>query len=261
MMPKLGSTFATCAAVAFLSLTGCYTYHPWGTHPGMMAPNGAPMFPPMQPVPQSTFVMPGDTAGSPAGGTPVGTPQSTFVPNSELNAPEPGGAAASGVASPVPVPREPGENAAQAPTGLETSSFSPPLYRGAQRTAPGEPGVLPFQEPFTMAEAAGRNQVVPVSLEDELTDPLEAGYAHDPQYRWFQGKAEFDTTTKSWHLLYDLIPDDYDQLGGEIQLGSNLQLDPKFSGRLMRVSGEFDTSRLDRLTKPIYVVQRIEEVR
>ena len=111
-----------------------------------------------------------------------------------------------------------------------------------------------------MAEAEGGNQVVSVSLEDQLSDPADAGFAHDPQYRWFQGLAEFDAESQTWHLLYDLSPEVHDQLGGEIQL-SNVRLDPRFSGRLLRVSGEFDTRRLDQLNKPVYAVQRIEEVR
>jgi len=111
------------------------------------------------------------------------------------------------------------------------------------------------------SSAARGNQVVSVSLEDQLSDPSDAGFAHDPQYRWFQGVAEFDAESKTWHLLYDLSPDVHDQLGGEFQLSENVRMDPAFSGRLIRVSGEFDTRRLDQLNKPVYAVQRIEEVR
>ena len=254
-MSRIGSRFGLFVGIGLLSLTGCYSYHPWGTHPGMMAPGGQPMFPPLQTAPQSTFVMPGDAVGSPSGS--VVTPPSSFGPDRQLQAPEPGGASA----NPVPAPREPGENLTQAPGGLRSSQFQTPQSPVGRLTAPGQPDLLRFREPVVLSEATGRSPVVSVSLEDQLSDPADAGFAHDPQYRWFQGVAEFDAESKAWHLLYDLSPNVHDQLGGEIQLRGDVQLDPRFSGRLIRVSGEFDTRRLDQLNKPVYAVQRIEEVR
>lgn len=259
MMLRLGSRLALFVGIGLL--TGCYTYQPWGTHPGMMGPNGAPMFPPLQTPPQQTFMMPGDAVGSPSSGSvPAGAPQATFIPESQLEAPEPG--AGGGATTPVPTPREPGEGSAVAPTpgGGETSQLRLPRANGAQAIAQGQPDMLQFHEPVVLNQATAQDRVVSVSLEDPFTDPADAGFAHDEKDRWFQGMAEYDPQTRTWHLLYDLNPHEHDQLGGEIQLGGNVPADASYSGKLLRVTGDFDASRLDQLNKPVYVVQRIEEV-
>lgn len=257
MMSRYGSRFALLLGLGLL--TGCYSFHPWGTHPGMMSPNG---YPPMQ-VPQQTFVMPGDTVGSPStSGVPAARPQSTFIPDSRLEAPEPGTSSGSG--NPVPAPREPGEGSAEAPTpaARETSQygFGLPANSG-QAVAAGQPDILQFEEPVVLQQATPRDGVVSVSLEDPFTDPETAGFDYDDKHRWFQGMAEYDAQNRTWHLLYDLNPHVHDQLGGEIQLAGNVPADASYSGKLLRVSGEFDYDLpLDQLSKPVYRVQRIEEV-
>ena len=231
-------------------------------HPGMMGPNGAPGYPPMQ-VPQQTFVMPGDAVGSPANGTiPAANGQSTFIPDSRLEAPEPG--TGGGSNNPVPAPREPGEGSADAPTpaARETSQygFGLPPANASQAVAQGQPDMLQFHEPIDLQQAARPDGIVSVSLEDPFADPNDAGFAHDEKYRWFQGMAEYDAQSRTWHLLYDPNPHEHDQLGGDIQLAGSVPADASYSGKFLRVSGEFDTSRLDRLHKPGYRAQLVEEV-
>lgn len=257
MMLKLRSTSALLTGIGLLTLTGCYSYHPYGTHPGMMAPNGAPMFPPMQAPPQSTFVMPGDTVGSPSNGAVPSAPQSTFIPDSQLEAPEPGNAG--GSAAPVPTPREPGESASSDPAGAATSQFQSPRASGAAAVVQGQPDLLQFQEPVVLAQAEPQSPVVAVSAEEVLENPENSGFAHDPDYRWLQGEVEYDPQNRSWHILFDLDPHPADQLGGEVQLVGRVPADVKYSGTKLRVSGRFD-SRVDRLGKNLYVVEHLEAI-
>lgn len=229
-----------------LALSGCYA--PYGAYPPPgYPPAGTTMSPAA--IPQSTFVMPGDTSGSPA--SQLGTPGSTFSPSGQIQAPDPTTSSPTrGSESPVPPPRDPSADAS--PAGIQNSSLQP----GGLDVALGEPAELDFKSPimFTGGEQPVESGVIPAS--GAVAPSSQMGF--DPEYKWFQGRLEFDAADRQWHLTYDESPGAFDQLGGDITLSSDVQLDAQHNGSLVRVTGEFDASKLDRLQKPIFRVSRID---
>jgi hypothetical protein len=255
LMFRAKASFAAVAAVSATVLSGCYSFPPYGSYPG--AYPAAPSA-----YPQQSLVMPGDVVGSPA--VTTGQPgQSTFTPSGTLEAPkyEPRSESAPPMANPVPQPRDPGPDAA---------TMDDPAERTSQKVEPTEaddlssiePERLQFAEPIVRStEDVPADGIVAVSLEQEAQALAGAsGLERDVQFRWVQGIVEYDKTQRSWHLIYDLEPAVTDTLGGEITLDGRLPLTESDNGRLIRVSGQFDPSRLDRLNKPVYRVSRLEPV-
>lgn len=237
----------TVAAGLFL-LSGCYA--PYGAYPpGAYAPHGgAPTQ--FQGVPQSSYVMPGDSLGSPSS-TGFGAP-STFAPSGSLQAPDPAGRDSGGSSpTPVPLPRDPDPSAAK-PQGQQTSQSGPPAV------SLGDPAELDFQSPivFTAADEQASGGVVAASAQSVDNRTM----SHDPGYNWFQGRLEYVESDQAWHLTYDDAPTAFDQLGGDITLSQDVQLEPQHNGRLVKVTGQFDETKLDRLKKPIFRVSRIDPV-
>ncbi|NQV26864.1 MAG: hypothetical protein HQ518_21140 [Rhodopirellula sp.] len=242
------------AGVGLFFLTGCYA--PYGGYPpGAYAPQGgAPMQ--YQGVPQSSYVMPGDALGSPSS---IGSQApSTFAPGSNLQAPDPTARGASGGSpSPVPLPRDP-DPAAQKPTpaGQQTSQFGIPT--GPPAVSLGEPAELDFQSPIVVAGADNQSAGSVVTASGQSASGNSLG--HDPNYNWFQGRLEYVESDQAWHLTYDDTPMASDQLGGDISLSKDVKLEPQHNGMLVRASGQFDDTKLDRLGKPVFRVSRIDPV-
>ena len=241
------------AGVGLLLMSGCYA--PYGGYPpGAYAPQGgAPMQ--YQGVPQSSYVMPGDALGSPSsvsGGAP-----STFAPGRNIQAPDPTARGGGGsTPSPVPLPRDPDPSAAK-PEGAQTSQFG--LPSGPPEVSLGAPAELEFQSPVILAGASDQSAGAVVSASGQST--TDGSLKHDPNYNWFQGRLEYVESDRTWHLTYDDSPTAADQLGGDISLSSDVKLDAKHNGAIVRVSGEFDAVKLDRLGKPVFRVNQIDPVR
>jgi hypothetical protein len=239
------------AGVGLLFLSGCYA--PYGGYPpGAYGPQGgAPMQ--YQGVPQSSYVMPGDAMGSPSSTTAA---SSTFAPGANIQAPDPSARGTSGGSpSPVPPPRDPDPSAAK-PAGQQTSQFGIPL--GRPEVSLGAPAKLDFQSPIVFAGADDESAGVVVTASGQSTTGGSLG--HDPNYNWFQGRLEYVAADRAWHLTYDNTPTAADQLGGDISLSSDVKLEPRHNGAVVRVSGKFDDVKLDRLGKPVFRVSRIEAV-
>jgi len=110
------------------------------------------------------------------------------------------------------------------------------------------------------AAAAGINpfRFSPQQVLDASAGEASSEQSFDPNYTWFQGRLEFNEADGAWHLTYDDSPEPQDQLGGDITLSSDVQLDAQHNGTLVRVTGEFNAAKLDRLQKPIFQVTRID---
>lgn len=208
-----------------------------------------------QGVPQSSYVMPGDALGSPSsvsGGAP-----STFAPGGHIQAPDPTARGAGGsTPSPVPLPRDPDPSAAK-PEGAQTSQFGFPS--GPPDVSLGAPAELEFQSPVIMAGASDQLAGAVVTASGQTT--TGGSLKHDPNYNWFQGRLEYVESDQTWHLTYDDAPTTADQLGGDISLSSDVKLDSQHNGAIVRVSGQFDAVKLDRLGKPVFRVNQIDPVR
>jgi len=254
-MIRSESVLTVFAIAAVSAMSGCYSFPPYGAYPGS--------YPAAQPVyPQQSLVMPGDAVGSPTVSGSTGAP-STFSPSGTLEAPryEPKSGAGSASPNPVPQPRDPGPDAA---------TIEDPAERTSQKVEPTEaedlsslePERLQFSEPIVRStDDAPGDGIVAVSLEREAQDLAStSGLARDVEFRWLQGIVEYDKAQRTWHLIYDLEPAVTDNLGGEITLSGQLPLTEADNGRLLRVTGQFDPSRLDRLNKPVYRVSRMEPV-
>lgn len=206
-----------------------------------------------QGVPQSSYVMPGDALGSPS--STMGAP-STFAPGGNLQAPDPTDRGASGSSpSPVPLPRDPDPSAAK-PSGQQTSQFGIPS--GPPEVSLGAPAELDFQSPIVFTGADDRSAGGVVTASGQST--TGGSFGHDPNYNWFQGRLEYVESDRAWHLTYDDAPTAADQLGGDISLSSDVKLESRHNGLNVRVSGQFDDVKLDRLGKPVFRVSQIHEV-
>jgi len=240
------------SAAGAVTLSGCWSMYPYGMQPGAYPQQGGVAYPTPMAVPQSTFVMPGDV---PAAGSST---QSAFAPSSQLQAPQP--AAVPQQDQPVPAPRDPGQADAASPD--MSQSFAP----AAGRMAAVQPQDQEFAPPRVLTGVFGEadadpahGDIVRTGLERPAAgDGPEAGMARDSRNGWFQGRVEFDEYDQAWHLIYDFSPAQTDQLGGEITLGTDAPLTDADQGQLVRVSGQFDTNRLDPLGKPVYRVTRVE---
>jgi hypothetical protein len=240
------------AVVGLLVFSGCYA--PYGAYPpgAYQQQGGAPMQ--YQGVPQSSYVMPGDGMGSPSSG--VASPQSTFAPSGNLQAPNPTARGAAGSSpSPVPLPRDPDPSAERpTPAGEQTSQLG--TASGPPQATLGEPARLDFQSPIVLTGADDRSAGGATAASGQSTSGGSGGY--DPNYNWFQGRLEYVESDQAWHLTYDDAPVATDQLGGDITLSSDVKLEPQHNGRLVRVSGKFDDTKLDRLQKPVFRVSQID---
>jgi len=246
---------------ALFACTGCYTY-PYAPNPGMYAPQGNQGYPPMT-VPQSTFVMPGDVVGSPSGS---GFSQSEFIPSASLGAPEPVAPgitnSAPGVNKPVPTPRDLDAEARRRAHPDERTSENP-LSNPIEGAFLDQPVPGDFREPIIVASTqSGRTPELLTTSATSRSIPAmsKGGFAHDPEFRWFQGIIEYDGRSRTWHLIYDGAPAVTDPLGGEVTLGGNLGLRPSDSGQAFHVVGQFDGGRVDALGKAVYRVSRIERL-
>lgn len=194
-MLRTHASAALMAAAAMTALTGCYSFYPQGGHPGMHSPSSGPVFP-TQAVPQSSFVMPDDAAGSPSGVT------QTFAPSGKLEAPNPQAAPGASAESPVPEPRDPGSDTAEGDLDADRTTQKV-LPSDPEGVSLAEPERLNFQPPRVIASADPDQKipgVVGVSLEESLNENASTGMARDSKYRWLQGLVEYDPQYRSWHM-------------------------------------------------------------
>jgi hypothetical protein len=237
-------------------LSGCYMYTPHAGHPGMMAPSNMNMLPP-QPIPQSTMLLPTDQINQPTieSRPTIEQPVQTFKNDDKVEAPVPS-AKRGGTDNKVPEPRDPSPTSRLDETPIRTSETE-----GSKISRVEDPV---FLKPVVVADnqLASNSGIVSASMKGPLSAFEEDGrYARETQYRWLQGKVEYDPQRKSWHLVYDMSPSPDDRLGGEVTLGGRLPFQLKDSNGFFRVYGGFDSSRLDQLAKPIYQTAKVEVLR
>lgn len=76
-------------------------------------------------------------------------------------------------------------------------------------------------------------------------------------YRWVVGSVSFDASDRTWSVVYDLDPTTEDRYAGHFTLAESPLLQTLRDGERVRLEGTIDTTRADRLGKPLYQVQRI----
>lgn len=226
----LKHTFGTfTAGVSLVLLSGCYA-------PNGGYPPGA--YSPYPNVPQQTFIMEGDALGSPSSDG-----ASTFAPDGTLRAPDPAATRGTngGSDSLVPLPRD--------PSATRTDSGEPLVSLG-------QPIELDFQSPIVFNGTSDRHAGQIITASGEALSKTPA--SHDAGYTWFKGRLEYVAIENAWHLTYDDAPLTSDQLGGDITLGNTFDLEQIHNGKIVKVSGQFEDSLLDRLQKPIFRVSQID---
>ena len=135
--------------------------------------------------------------------------------------------------------------------GRNESTAEPgPVFASASDVELGEPDVL--QAGFSRTPAA----------EDEFQPPQPNPFDHDAEtFRWLRGVVDFDAQEKRWHILYDLNPEESDELGGEIALVGEPQVLRALRVQdVVLVEGHVDTSAQDRFGKPCYRVEHLQRL-
>lgn len=284
----------TMCGLALLALAGCYgppTYAPSPYGPSM----GAPVY---TTPPGGTYTVPGGSY--PQGVYPQGVVPQQGVPTPvdpqvgsqpytrnktpyddsapAWQAPQPGqNSPVTGenlvpqyndpnAAAPQPVPRQPRpaepaeldlfEQPGATPfsrdgMGMNESAAGPgPVFASASDVELGEPAAL--QASYSHTEDSG----------SDFLPPEPNPFDHDPQeFRWLRGVVDFDAQEKRWHILYDLNPEESDELGGEIALVGEPQVLRALRVQdVVLVEGHVDTSAQDRFGKPCYRVEHLQRL-
>lgn len=157
----------------------------------------------------------------------------------------------------VPEPRDPGPTTNLEQPELRTSEVE---GRKVSRVPSSDPV---FLKPVVVNQAPLKTDsgIVSASAKGPLGGFEEDGrFARETQYRWLQGMVEYDQQRKSWHLIYDMSPNETDRLGGEVTLSGQLPFQMTDSNGFFRVYGGFDSSRLDKLAKPVYTISKVERL-
>jgi len=248
--------------------------------PGPTPQLGTPTFNEPQPVPNSDIpngnwqeTQPSDSGA----GTQTDTP--FFDPNDAASAaPDRGGY----VPDPANVDAPPLDD-----QGSNNDRFSPFFEGGAASIEPQQNGHVVAMEPIPQAgrdntvhpvpQAGGADdddsfqKPTPITLTSASSESAlpatnspenaESPYDHDNQhFHWLRGKVEYDRQDGQWHLMYDKAPDVNDQLGGEIALVDNEQLDSLKNNDIVLVQGHVDRRTRDAYGKPSYRIHHIDRL-
>ena len=140
-----------------------------------------------------------------------------------------------------------------------SASLTPPAGNPA---ADAEPMPLSFADPtagpdpFAAAPMQPIEQTayVPPTAGETRLDPYgyEAG-----TYAWLRGVVSKDAADGSWSITYDLEPEPFDALGGNVTLAGDARLDALSDGDVVLVEGQVDRATADRLGKPVYRVGQV----
>ena len=252
----------TLLSLTALFVSGCQMYSPYPQHPGMYSPSAYPPQPIPQTVPQSTMVLPGDQLLRPSIQSQpiVEQPTPTFRVDENTQAPTPSSTPntpRTRVDNKVPEPRDPGPTTNLEQPELRTSEVE---GRKVSRVPSNDPV---FLKPVVVNQAPLKTDsgIVSASAKGPLGGFEEDGrFTRETQYRWLQGMVEYDQQRKSWHLIYDMSPNETDRLGGEVTLSGQLPFQMTDSNGFFRVYGGFDSSRLDKLAKPVYTISKVERL-
>ncbi|MCA9041386.1 MAG: hypothetical protein KDA65_13620 [Planctomycetaceae bacterium] len=83
-------------------------------------------------------------------------------------------------------------------------------------------------------------------------------FGHDQHFEsWYKGIVDYDESSGTWNLIYDLSPDPKDRFGGSIQLKPTREFARLKNGEAISITGHFNDAMKDNLDKPIYVVQTV----
>jgi hypothetical protein len=99
-------------------------------------------------------------------------------------------------------------------------------------------------------------QPVGWSTEAPSRDPLAAG-GQSADYSSVQGVVDFDQADRTWSIVYDETPAAEDRFAGHFTLGDSPLLQTLRHGERVRLEGDVDPTRPDRLGKPTYQAVRI----
>lgn len=266
---------ALCGLTLIL-LSGCHTYSPYGYgYPGTYAPPGAVM--PQQsfpaPPPGATYA-PGGTLGSPAP-APAPNQQQFRMPTTPggSGGDAPGwdgnsqGGASNSEGGPVPAPHGdpadlPGSGAfnerSSRPqisqvSGVEEDEPKRVQSAGietASASSPASDGPDEFQEPLEAAPVAAPETRTAASSPNP--------YDYDPvSYSSLRGVVDFDEADKSWHIIYNVTPNEKDKLGGGVRLLPHPALKTLHNGDVVLIEGKVDYANRDRGGKPQYQISHL----
>lgn len=96
------------------------------------------------------------------------------------------------------------------------------------------------------------------SVMKQTTDDLQGvPYGYDKvQYSWLRGVADYDKENQTWHIMYNIRPEN-DQFGGEFALTDHAATKNLKNGDVILVKGYVDDSDRDAYGKVLY---RVEEL-
>jgi len=112
-----------------------------------------------------------------------------------------------------------------------------------------EPDAESFQEPFRPA-----SNTVSTSIPTSRPNP----YDYDREnYTWLRGVVDYDTKHQTWHIIYNLRPDQNDRYGGSSTLSASPQLNSLKPNDIVLVEGRFDPNSRDNIGKPTYQIDHV----
>lgn len=282
-MPVITNAFRNaCAAATLLALTGCYHY-PYNPYHGY-GPTYAPQYgAPAQPGPYlspggPTYIPQNITPGPGSSGAPTLLTPTPGSPTPNWKPPQPSGTGTGGSGSDAPT-YQPNPNR-EVPPGQDVDDFfknsAPsgaakpgnqktsqlPVFSNSSLAASAPPAVMrvlpaaaqqsedPFAEPGRLP--ANDSSALPMNT------PSLNPYSFDGQaYTWVRGIVDFDDTTRTWSIVYNLTPDAADAYSGSFVLTAHPDLGTLQRGDVALLEGRIDPKQRDRTGKPLYAVTKV----
>lgn len=252
--------------------TGCFSHAPYG-HPNAYAPpHTAMVSPPYGTVPSApgTVWVP----ASPAGSSTLSAPEpvrraapTSFGEEGDLDADKPVPTPTEFKKAPLPEVEASGfdDDASLERPGVRTGRIARPQPLNEELEFATESRRLNPELDFAEDSASSTSKVRSATFQTDVRSnavvPASAvsdKYGYDAEgYSWLKGVIEFDPKLQIWHLTYSQNPDDDDQFGGEVTLMNAADFRYFRSGEAVRVEGQFDSQKVDRLGKPLYDVVRV----
>lgn len=276
------SSRVVCGLLSLL-LAGCYMNSPYGGYPGMYGPQ------PMHGPPGGPMLAPGNAVPAqpafPQSGQRQIPGRTEVAPNPRSDAPA-FDAERDGVDSDNRVPdyRDPtdtdndagrgfqnpksgNEPFGESPFGEKKSSDSDPFPSGDDdRSGVRLDGIDDasfgrkedsggvdevFQPPIPIKSASSTTE-----LDDIASGRRPNPYRYDSKaYTWLQGVVDYDAESKTWHIVYDLNPND--RYGGGIVLVDDPELKRIRSGDVVLIEGRVDSTATDEFGKPRYRIEKL----
>ena len=268
-------TIRVVCSLTLLGLTGCQAYAPYGMggYPGGIYPTppagygpqpgvqfGAPAPAVIPGVPAyGTSAIPGDsqtlrsTLGSAQSDAPPFDPKSDGIPK-PLN----------GNPVPHPIHLEPKNREEISPAGSESEIQ---FDNTDASTVPASGGPRLASREFESSQGSNKGFVTPipdfVDLGNVVTADTETQhpnpYDHDRKnYQWLRGKVDFDEQDQTWHIIYNLTPDQKDRFGGSVALIDHPGFNNLQNDDVVYLEGRIDTGSLDRSGKAKYRIEYLK---